>query len=193
MVSKAVSLTIRISWNCFGKNCRHINQKTKTGLMYHKPDTIELENKSSFFAHQRILVSFCTQAGRQKYVFIRSRKVTFRCKMEIWWCRTGRNSKVIVSQSKSCIQHGSVLLPLISTRAFKFSLSLYDVFPVVDSSHASMGERTKKNTTAKLFLWLKFILPKRNNSQALFNLIWSFYKANNISFFQNVSVQVLLS
>lgn len=61
--------------------------------------------------------------------------------------------------------------------------TLYDLFVLDESAYASMDERTKRSPTAKLLLWMWFVLFKRNVGKDMFSMLGSYYEANNLSFY----------
>lgn len=60
--------------------------------------------------------------------------------------------------------------------------NLYDVYVLDESAYVNINERTKRNPTAKLLLWMWFVLFNRNVEKDMFNMLGSYYKAKNLSF-----------
>lgn len=65
----------------------------------------------------------------------------------------------------------------IAERRFGF----IDVFVIDDSAYSNMDEKTKQNTTVKLLLWFLFVLCKRGNGEYVYEMLRSFYEANDLS------------
>lgn len=81
--------------------------------------------------------------------------------------------------------------PCFPPKLLKDVTALYDVFVIDESAYSNMDETTKQNATAKLLLCLWFILFKRNNGKDMYEMLRSFYEANNLLFFRTTPVPMV--
>lgn len=59
--------------------------------------------------------------------------------------------------------------------------TFYDAFGSNEHAYVSMNERTRYNLTAKLHLWMRFVIIKHKIGEDMLNMLESHYKVNYYS------------